>query len=107
MLDDAVAYVADRLPEDLAGQLAYDDVRSIVLAHVDNVERRGVQFETVHDSDDIVVGPEITGEVKAALGAGTAITRDQVQAVLDRLLAYYLAIGAVGPQADPQETPLP
>jgi hypothetical protein len=105
VLDDAVAFVADRLPEDLTGQLAYDDVRRIVLAHVDTVERRGVQFETVHDADDIVVGPEITDEVAIALGPGSEISREEVGAVLDQLIGYYAAIGAVGPPADPETDP--
>ena len=34
-LDEAVDYVADRLPDDVTAQLSFDDVRSLLRAIVD------------------------------------------------------------------------
>jgi len=41
-LEEAVDYVAERLPDDVTAQLSYDDVRSLVGWHLDYLQEKGV-----------------------------------------------------------------
>ncbi len=103
VLDDAVAFIADRLPPEITAQLAYDDVRRIVVAHLESVESRGIVFgSAARSDDDIVVDDDIVGDVRKTLQAspGAAVSTTEIQVVLDELLGYYVAIGAVGPPAN-------
>lgn len=93
-LEEAVAWVADRLPERLAGRLSYDELRSLL--------RWGVEHLSTTGEDEIVVADaETHGYVlERAADAGIEIGHDDLQVVLDREVAYLEAIGAAGPQAD-------
>ena len=100
-LDEAVGYIADRLALDTAGQLSYDDVRTILGWHLDYFEERGVATE--NRLDDLPVVPVVTdddGSVAYVLGrvsdAGLAVADEQVVEVLDLQMAYLDAIGAIG-----------
>lgn len=91
---EAVAWVADRLPDDLSGRLSYDEVRAILLWGVDHLGATG--------DDQIVVADAETHAyvVERAAEAGLDLRDDDVQAVLDLEVAYLEVIGAAGPQAD-------
>lgn len=72
VVEDAVDYVADHLPPDVAAQISYDDVRAVIEAHIAYMSRRGLAsprtFDTV--ADDLVVVDEdeplawVLGEVE-------------------------------------------
>ena len=60
VVEDAVTYVADHLPDDVSAQVSYDDVRAVVDAQIGYLGRRGLAsgrtFDTV--ADDLVVVDE-------------------------------------------------
>ncbi len=100
-LDEAVAYIADRLPLDTAGQLSYDDVRTILGWHLDYFEERGAATETrLADLPSVPVVTDDDGSVAYVLGrvsdAGLGVADEQVVEVLDLQMAYLGAIGAIG-----------
>jgi hypothetical protein len=102
-LDEAVHYVADRLPGETTAQLSYDDVRSIVGWHLDYLEDKGVAGESDHTLDALPSGPIVTADdesVAYVLGrageAGVEVDDVQVVEVVEAELAYLLAIGAIG-----------
>ena len=100
-LDEAVDWVADRLPPSTAAQVSYDDVRSILGWHLDHLEEKGIDTEA--KLDDLPTAPSITDD-DAALGyvlgrasaAGLDLADVYVVEVLDLGLDYLAAIGAIG-----------
>jgi hypothetical protein len=106
--DEAVEWIADRLPFEVAAQLSHDDVRALVLWHLEFLEGRGVATETAfEESPDAVVVAEDDG-LAYVLGqageAGLAVDDVQVVAVLEVEERYLEAIGAIGPRVvDPIE----
>ena len=103
-LEEAVDFIADRLDEGVAGRLTLDDVRWILRADVDLLERA--------TDDPDAEGPEVVDEddaVARILERADAEDRDledaDIAAVLDGRSAYLEAIGAVGPQVSGPEDP--
>ena len=103
-LEEAVDFIADRLEESDAGRLTLDDVRWILRADVDLLERA--------TDDPDADGPEVVDEddaVARILQRADAEDRDledaDIAAVLDGRSAYLEAIGAVGPQVAGPEDP--
>lgn len=106
--DEAVEWIADRLPYEVAAQLSHDDVRALVLWHLEFLEGRGVATETAFEqAPDAVVVAEDDGlayVIGQAAEAGLDVDDVQVVAVLDAEEDYLEAIGAIGPRvADPIE----
>lgn len=104
-LNEAVDFVADRLPDHLTAELSYDDVRSVLLFHCDFLESKGVASERTADeiTSALVVVPddELTAYVLGRVeDGGLDISDDDVVAVLDVEQQYYEAIGAFGPAVD-------
>ena len=109
-LEEAVDFVAERLPDELTAELSYDDVRAVLLAHCDYLASKGVA--SARTADDIgaglVVVPDdepiafILGRVEAD---GLAITDEQVVQVLNVETRYYRAIGAIGPEVSGPDAP--
>lgn len=101
-LDEAVEFVADRLPEDITSQLSFDDVRALLLWHLDYLEERGIARDF---GDHTTSGPLLVGDdegVAYVLGkaqdAGMELDDVWVVQVLDGQAAYLEAIGAIGEQ---------
>ena len=104
-LDEAVDFVADRLPQELTAVVSYDDVRSVLLFHCDYLAAKGVASERTADDigTALVVVPddEPTAYVLGRVGeAGLDLGDEDVVAILDAELAYYEAIGVIGPRLD-------
>ena len=102
-LDEAVEYVADRLPEDVTAVLSFDDVAAIIAWHLDYLEQKGVAGESDHDLEDLPPGPIVTADDEAvAYVIGRAHEVDlelqdvHVFEVLEVEQDYLRAIGAVG-----------
>ena len=97
-MEEAVYFIAERLPEEVAGRLTHDDVRWVLLTDVELLEEAGAN----EDSD---LSPEVFDEdasVAAIIGRAEAEKRElddaDVVAVLDGRLGYLQAIGAIGPE---------
>jgi hypothetical protein len=109
-LDEAVEFVADRLPGEITAQIGFDDVRALLQFHLDYLTDRGVASTRTDDEVNpalVVVGDD--EPIAYILGRADAVelevTDEQVVAVLAAQERYYEAIGAFGPQvsgpADP------
>lgn len=104
-IEEAVVFVADRLPEDLTARLSYDDVRTVLLFHCDYLATKGVASERTADDigSALVVVPDdeplavVLGQVEAA---GLELEDTDVITILDTEVGYYRAIGAIGPELD-------
>jgi hypothetical protein len=102
-LDEAVQFVAERLPDDATAQLSFDDVKQLLTWHIAYLEERGVARR--QGVNDLAAGPLVAGEDEAVayvLGragdAGLEVTDVWVVQVLDGDAAYLEAIGAIGPE---------
>jgi hypothetical protein len=107
-LDEAVDFVSDRLPPESQARLTPEEVEALVVAHLRWLHEQGLQPEKAVDHrQDITDHQVVISEdalVAYLLGvadeAGVELL-DDVDAVnvVDAHLAYFDAIGAVGPQA--------
>ena len=107
-LDEAVAHVADDLPLTAQARLSYDDVRTLILAELNHLERTGVLAEPGGDiappggdTPDVVLADDeaVAVVLGAAEEAGLDVTDEHVALVIDGLHGYLATIGAVGPRA--------
>jgi hypothetical protein len=116
-LDEAVAYVADHLPEDAQARLTYPEVRVLVLAELEHLREQGIlglagedallargdaNGDANGDGDGSVVVVDddavavVLGEAEAQ---GLDVTDHDVFLVVSTLHQHLAAIGAVGPPA--------
>ena len=106
-LDDAVAYVAARIPADSQARLTFDEVRQLLVAHMRWMHARGLQPGDVIDrrqdiGDEVVVNEEtLTAWLLGEAQRQSIDLVDDVDAVhvVQAHLAYLDEIGAVGPRA--------
>lgn len=98
-LPEAVEFVADRLPDEVTAQLSYDDVRDLLVWHLEYLEDRGVARD---HGDGLTTGPLVAAEDEGlAYVLGQASDADMeipdvwVVRVLDASNAYLEAIGAI------------
>jgi len=107
-VDEAVHHVADDLPEEAQARLTYEEVRLLVLAELDLLERRGVLAEPGSDlplpngdTPDVVLADD--DSVAEVLGYAERnyldVTDEDVFHVIVALHGYLAEIGAVGPPA--------
>jgi hypothetical protein len=100
--DEAVEWIADRLPYDVQAQLSHEDVRRIVLWHLEYLQDEGVATETAFEQapDNVVVGEDdaLAFVLGRATEAGLDADDTQIALVLDGERAYLEAIGAIGPE---------
>jgi hypothetical protein len=93
-MDEAVEWIADRLPFEVSASLSHDDVRQIVQWSLDHLAVSA-------DDEVLVVDEETLAYVQVrARGGGHAWTEAEIQAVLDVQLLYLEAIGAAGPERE-------
>jgi hypothetical protein len=111
-MDEAVHFVAERLPDDVTATLSYDDVRALLGWHLDYLEDKGVAGRSDHDLDTLPSGPIVTADdegVAYVLGratdAGLDVDDVQVVEVLEGEQAYLRAIGAVGAEVPAPSDP--
>ena len=107
-LDEAVEWVARHLPNEVTAQLSYDDVRQILRWNLEFFRSKGVtrngKSPEAPATDIVVAGGETVDYVlHRAQATGSPYTAAQVHAVLDAQMSYLEAIGAVGPEAPPEE----
>jgi hypothetical protein len=107
-LDEAVAHVADALPQESQARLTYDEVRELIVAELDHLEGSGVLATPGGDvalpggdTPDVVLADDEA--VAVVLGhaeeRGMDVTDEDVYQVIAGLHGYLAEIGAVGPPA--------
>jgi hypothetical protein len=114
VLDEAVDFVAERLPPLSQAQLTHDEVRALLLAHMQWLYAKGLQPDDVvdrpQDMTDHPIVVEDTTLVGYLIGAGeqAGLVLDDVDVahVVEAHLAYFEAIGAVGPEAADPDVPM-
>lgn len=105
-LDEAYEWVVEELPGEVAATLTPADVRRILSYQVEYFDRSGVAGNGRHGHDPhppaIVGAAEIVDHVVARAAAdGDPFIPEQVYPVVEILLAYLAATGAVSTPADP------
>jgi hypothetical protein len=106
-LDEAVDFVADRVPPATQARLTPAEVETLLTLHLRWLHAKGLQpadvIDRVQDIDEQVVITEdtlVAYLLGAAEEAGVEVLDDvDVVQVTEAHLAYFRAIGAVGPQA--------
>jgi hypothetical protein len=106
--DEAVEWIADRLPVEVASQVSHDDVRQLVGWHMDYLVEEGIATEAAYADapDDVVVGEDdgLAYVIGQASEAGLDVDDADIVVVLATERAYLDAIGAIGPRvAEPDE----
>ena len=107
MLDDAVAFVAARLPAESQARLTFDEVQQLLVAHMRWLHAKGLQPRDVIDrpqdiDDELVVSEDtITAWLLGEAERLQIELLDDVDAVrvVQAHLAYFEEIGTVGPRA--------
>jgi hypothetical protein len=108
-LDEATEWVANHLPYEVSAVLSYDDVRQILEWNLEFLRAKGMSTGATPPSAEgaVVVGPEEVADyvLDRARAVDSPWSEDQVTAVLDAQFGYFDAIGAIGPEARPDEVP--
>jgi hypothetical protein len=108
-LEEAVKFVADRLPDEVTARLSYDDVRSLLRWHLEYLRDRGVPVRRDQAGSGGPVVVEDDEGIAYVLGRadedGLDATDTEVAFVLDAEVAYFEAIGAIGAPAPDLEDP--
>ena len=90
-MDEAVVWIADRLPESVTGQLSHGDVRRILQWSVDHLRVVVLEDRTAEEEETFGYVVDRVAE------AGEIWTPVEVKAVLDAQAEYLTVIGAAGP----------
>jgi hypothetical protein len=105
-LDEAVDYVADRLPGPVTARLSYEDVRQLLTFHIEYLRAKGLPrtrelAARSNGSDSVVIDEDEPAAyvLMRAEAVGLEADADDVVAVLDAASAYFAEIGAIGPKA--------
>jgi hypothetical protein len=107
-IDQAVQFVADRLPEGTQARLTFEEVENLLREHLNWMATKGLQPDKPVDqvqniSEPVVIDEDtLTAHLLArASDRGIEIIDDvDIVHVVEGHLAYFAAIGAVGPHAD-------
>jgi hypothetical protein len=108
VVDEAVEFVAEYLPQETQARLTPDELEHLLTAHMRWLHSKGLQPANVLDRRQDITTPVVLTEdtlagylLAEAERAGIVILDDvDVVNVVDGHLAYFEAIGAVGPPAD-------
>ena len=106
-LEEALEWVSSRLPDQTQARLTMEELRELLRAHIAWLHARGLQPDDVIDRrqdisetvvvDDVTLAAHLLSE---AARRGVEVIDDvDVVHVVDAHVAYFAAIGAVGPRA--------
>lgn len=107
-IEQALSFVSDALPEITQARLTPDELAELLRLHLVWLHERGLQPDRVVDRKQDIEQPVVVSEdaliahlLGAAEAAGVQLLDDvDIVNVVDAHLAYFEAIGAVGPTAD-------
>jgi len=115
IIDEAVEFVAEYLPSDTQARLTPDELEQLLTFHMRWLHAKGLQPANVIDRRQDITTPVVVSEdtltgylLGEAERNGIVILDDvDVVRVVDAHLAYFEAIGAVGPPATDPDVPSP
>ena len=115
IIDEAVEFVAEYLPADTQVRLTPDELEQLLTFHMRWLHSKGLQPANVIDrrqdiSTPVVVSEDtLTGYLLGEAERNGIVILDDVDVVrvVDAHLAYFEAIGAVGPPATDPDVPRP
>lgn len=107
-IDQAVEFVANALPASTQARLTMEEVRALLLSHLNWLAERDLMPADVTDRVQDIDSPVIVDEtilsaylLREAESRGVELLDDvDVVHVVDAHNAYFSAIGAVGPRAE-------
>ncbi len=107
IVDEAVEFVAEYLPESSQARLTPDELEQILTFHMRWLHAKGLQPSNVVDRRQDIATPVVVREDtlvgylfgEAERNAIEVIDDVDIVNVVDAHLAYFAAIGAVGPKA--------
>ena len=107
IVDEAVEFVAEYLPESSQARLTPDELEQILTFHMRWLHAKGLQPSNVVDRRQDIAMPVVVREDtlvgyligEAERNAIEVIDDIDIVNVVDAHLAYFAAIGAVGPEA--------
>ncbi len=100
-LEEAVAFVADRLPSELTARVSFEDVRQVLKWRIESLQQREIASYGIDQANpaqvDIIEPDDVLAEVIAQADRAEAELNDQDLAlILDAEADYLRQIGAVG-----------
>ena len=106
-MDEALEFVSARLPAETQARLTLNELGELLRAHMTWLHQRGLQPDNVVDRPQDITNEVVVDEVtltayllQEATARGVEVLDDvDVVHVVDAHVAYFAAIGAVGPQA--------
>jgi hypothetical protein len=105
--DEAVEWVANHLPYEIGAELSHDDVRRIIGWNLEFFRSKGLSGNgsSLHVETPLVIGgaETVAYVLQKANEAGAEYRPDHVHAVLEAQMSYLEAIGAIGPEAAPDD----
>ena len=108
-LDEAYEWVVEELPDEVAATLTPDDVRRILRFQVEYFDGTGVAAgsngTTAHPPTVVGAAEVVDYILERAAATGEAFIPEQVYPVVEILLDYLAATGAVSTPADPDVPP--
>jgi hypothetical protein len=110
-VEQAVGFVAERLPEDVSSRVSFWEVRAVLDASRDDQDHFGLSQESLvvqgpaHRVDQlVVVSDDRVARIASSLEQPhPTLLPDDIGIVLAAELEYLRSIGAVGPQAERAE----
>lgn len=107
-IDTAVDFVANALPSDTQARLTLDELRQLLIGHMNWLADKNLMPQDVIDRRQDIESPLVVDEtllaahlLQEATKRGVEVLDDvDVIHVVDAHNAYFAAIGAVGPKAD-------
>ncbi len=111
-LDEAYEWVVEELPDVVAATLTPDDVRRILRYQVEYFDRAGVATggangDTPHPSAVVGAAEIVDHVIERAAADGETFIPEQVYPVVEILIEYLAATGAVSTPADPDPPAAP
>jgi len=100
-LEEAIAFIAERLPDEVTARVSHDDVRWVLRTDAEVLEESTAEEVARGHDDEVLDQDGAVGRVLARVTeARPDLADEDVVAILDARLAYLEAIGAIGRPAD-------
>jgi hypothetical protein len=115
IVEEAAEFVADSLPAVSQAQLTHVEVQGLLVAHMRWLHAKGLQPDGITDRPQDITDHPVVVEDTTAVGylIGVAEQADlrlddvDIAHIVDAHLAYFRAIGAIGPEAADPDVPMP